>query len=128
VYIPSVAVGNLRQKKLREIWNNDLFATLSDREDRGDHCGVCDYRNYCGGCRARSLAYTDDIQAGDPGCLYNLHEWEEVVGTPEARAQFVSAVALAAAASGEVPGATPSEVHAVRAWQESTSLAFKKPS
>ncbi len=54
------------------------FSVLSDREDRGDHCGVCDYRHYCGGCRARSLAYTGDIQAGDPGCVYNAHEWIEL--------------------------------------------------
>ena len=116
VYIPSVPVGNLRHQKLREIWDNALFATLSDREDRGDHCGVCDYRNYCGGCRARSLSYTGDIQAGDPGCLFNLHEWEEVAGAHEERVQIMSAAALVAAATGEVPGVPASEVRAVRAW------------
>ena len=78
VYIPSKPVGNVREKPFAEIWNNPLFETLSDREDRGDHCGVCDYRHYCGGCRARSLAYTDDIQAGDPGCIYNAPLWDEV--------------------------------------------------
>ncbi|MFB3815788.1 MAG: radical SAM protein [Terriglobales bacterium] len=71
VYISSPVVGNLRQQRLREMWDNQLFRVLQDREDRGDHCGVCDYRVYCGGCRARALAYTSDIQAGDPGCRYN---------------------------------------------------------
>jgi radical SAM protein with 4Fe4S-binding SPASM domain len=78
VYIPGEEVGNIRQRSLAEIWNNPLFATLQDREDRGDHCGVCDYRAYCGGCRARALACTGDIQAGDPGCVYNYHAWQEL--------------------------------------------------
>jgi len=30
------------------------------------------------GCRARALVYTKDLIAGDPGCIYNLHEWEEI--------------------------------------------------
>jgi radical SAM protein with 4Fe4S-binding SPASM domain len=79
VYIPSIKVGDLRRQSLMEIWNCKLFDVLSDREDRGDHCGVCDYRNYCGGCRARALSYTRDITAGDPGCSFNLHEWNHVV-------------------------------------------------
>jgi len=78
VYMPSKPVGNVREAPFRQIWNNPLFATLADREDRGDHCGVCDYRNYCGGCRARSLSYTGDIQAGDPGCAYNKPQWVEL--------------------------------------------------
>jgi len=81
VYIPGMKVGDIRAQRFAEIWNNPLFNVLSDREDRGDHCGVCDYRCYCGGCRARALAYTGDIQAGDPGCLYNLHEWQELVAS-----------------------------------------------
>jgi len=78
VYMPTVTVGNIREKSFKEIWNNPLFDTLADREDLGDHCGVCDFRHYCGGCRARALSYTGDMQAGDPGCPYNRHEWEEL--------------------------------------------------
>lgn len=83
VYIPSMKLGDLRRRSLAEIWNCELFDVLSDREDRGDHCGVCDYRNYCGGCRARSLSYTGDITAGDPGCSFNFHEWKEISDTLE---------------------------------------------
>jgi len=78
VYMSSEKVGDLRRQRLLEIWNCELFDVLSDREDRGDHCGVCDYRNYCGGCRARALSYTGDVTAGDPGCSFNLHEWNEL--------------------------------------------------
>ncbi len=78
VYIPFVKAGDIRNQTLAEIWNNPLFDALQDRDDRGDHCGVCDYRHYCGGCRARAFSYTGDMQAGDPGCAFNYHEWQEL--------------------------------------------------
>ncbi|HZO99451.1 MAG TPA: radical SAM protein [Terriglobia bacterium] len=81
VYIPSEEVGDIRRQSFKDIWDNALFDTLSDRDDRGDHCGVCDYKHYCGGCRARSVSYTGDIQAGDPGCVYNFREWNELTAS-----------------------------------------------
>lgn len=131
VYIPNENVGNIRRQTLAEIWNNPLFATLADREDRGDHCGVCDYRHYCGGCRARALAYTGDIQAGDPGCVYNYHQWQELTAnnggaevgngaSPSATQQAAQLVQLvasgavrAAAEAGQLPGIPEEEVREV---------------
>lgn len=81
VYMSSEKVANIRQAPLADIWNSSLFRLLADREDRGDHCGVCDYRNYCGGCRARAAAYTGDLTAGDPGCSFNYHLWNEISQT-----------------------------------------------
>jgi len=78
VYIPSVHVGDLRRRPLAEIWECALFEMLSDRSRRGGHCGVCDYGAYCGGCRARALSYTGDINAGDPGCSLNYGEWDRL--------------------------------------------------
>jgi radical SAM protein with 4Fe4S-binding SPASM domain len=130
VYIPGLKVGDLRQQTLAQIWQNPLFATLADREDRGDHCGICDYRHYCGGCRARAFAYAGDLQAGDPGCVYNYHQWQELSnGTAQSRAakalspadaaigtnQLVQLVAAtgavrAAAESGQVTDLSEAEV------------------
>jgi len=122
VYISGIKVGDVRRQSFHEIWNNELFDTLSDREDRGDHCGVCTYRNYCGGCRARALAYTGDIQAGDPGCIYNLHQWRELTAAAElheagdqdmefafsgaGKAANLVQVAAAAARRGDLTGMT----------------------
>ncbi|MCE5306981.1 MAG: radical SAM protein [Acidobacteriales bacterium] len=78
VYISDIEVGSLRRNRFTEIWNNPLFDRLCDRADRSDHCGVCDYRHYCGGCRARAYAYTGDITAGDPGCIYNTRMWKKL--------------------------------------------------
>ncbi len=79
VYIPSLRIGNLRKQAFEQIWECELFRLLSDREDRRYHCGVCGDRAYCGGCRARALAYTSDIRAGDPGCQRNEDQWNALV-------------------------------------------------
>ena len=71
VYIPSLVVGNLPNQRLGEIWDCELFRVLSDRADRGGNCGICNFRAYCGGCRARALAYTGNVTEGDPGCIYD---------------------------------------------------------
>lgn len=83
VYMPTRTIGDLRETPFADIWNQLLEAILSDREDRGDHCGVCDYRSFCGGCRARAESYTGDVQAGDPGCIYNEHMWKKIMDRRE---------------------------------------------
>src|SRR6266540_3681294 len=68
-YLPEVA-GDLRAQRFGEIWRESpLFRRL--REDRlGGKCGVCEYRQVCGGCRARAFATTGDVLAADPACAY----------------------------------------------------------
>ncbi len=85
VYIPGIKVGSLRRQTLAEIWEHPLFALLSDRSDRHGHCKACGERAYCGGCRARALAYFGDLRAGDPGCSRNAELWETLSAahTPE---------------------------------------------
>ncbi len=82
VYMPSLKVGNLRESRFDQIWNNDLFELLSKRIHTSGHCSVCDYRAYCGGCRARAYSYTNDVQAADPGCEYNAELWEGAISQP----------------------------------------------
>ncbi len=36
----------------------------------GGKCGACEFREVCGGCRARAYAVTGDVLAADPGCAY----------------------------------------------------------
>jgi len=78
VYMPNLRVGSLKTTSFRQIWDCELFALLSDRADRSGHCAVCKDRAYCGGCRARALAYTGDLRASDPGCVRNRKLWEQV--------------------------------------------------
>jgi radical SAM protein with 4Fe4S-binding SPASM domain len=145
VYISGIKVGDVRQQTFHDIWNNSLFDTLSDRDDRGDHCGVCTYRHYCGGCRARALAYTGDIQAGDPGCIYNSHQWQELTaaaslegGTEEAvplAPELVQLVEIAAttavkagAKSGVLAGIPEREVRQIHELAEQVKSRLSPPS
>jgi metal-sulfur cluster biosynthetic enzyme len=47
-----------------------LFVALRDPSRLGGHCGRCEYRERCGGSRARAYAATGDPLAGDPGCAW----------------------------------------------------------
>ena len=79
VYLPGRVMGNLRDAGVVEIFRSGYYDLLNDRADRVHHCAVCQFANYCGGCRARSDAYFDRLDAGDPGCIYNQEHWQELV-------------------------------------------------
>jgi putative heme d1 biosynthesis radical SAM protein NirJ2 len=64
------AVGNVRRTPFEKMWREaELFRVLRSRQYKG-HCGVCDYRDTCGGCRARAQFYHGDCMAEEPWCLY----------------------------------------------------------
>lgn len=80
VFMPQEVVGDLRESSLAEIWKNSLtMQRLRDRSQLGGHCGTCEYRSMCGGCRARAYGYFGDYQAPDPGCIFNRDAWDELV-------------------------------------------------
>lgn len=71
VYMP-MPVGDLKKQSFKEIWTTSpVLEELRSREDLKGHCGVCEYRSACGGCRARAYAYFGDYKAPDPGCVNN---------------------------------------------------------
>ncbi len=65
--------GDLRESgfDFHEIWRNStLFNQLRDfRNYKGD-CGICEYRRWCGGCRARAYAVSGDYLDEEPFCAY----------------------------------------------------------
>lgn len=66
-----IAAGNVRRDSLSEIYRNSrLFRALRDSDRLGGKCGACEYRNLCGGSRARAYALTGDCFAEDPRCVY----------------------------------------------------------
>jgi radical SAM protein with 4Fe4S-binding SPASM domain len=67
-YMP-VEKMNLKDMRLREICESPLFKTLRNPSLKG-RCGECEYRETCGGCRARALSEKGDIAGEDPFCLY----------------------------------------------------------
>jgi radical SAM protein with 4Fe4S-binding SPASM domain len=79
VYMPQRVLGNIRQRSFAEICRHNEFADLlGDRGKLTHHCGVCRFKNYCGGCRARADSYFGAVNAGDPGCLFNEEHWDEL--------------------------------------------------
>lgn len=57
--------------------NSELFRSLRDPDRLGGKCGVCDYRDICGGSRARAYAITRDPLAAEPDCIYQPPGWKE---------------------------------------------------
>ena len=91
VYMPQRVLGNIRDRSFVDIFHNNEFAdVLCDREDRTHHCQVCEFKYYCGGCRARADAYFGELNAGDPGCILNSKHWDAL--TERARATDAIAV------------------------------------
>ena len=80
VYMPDRVMGNVRQGTVAGIFrNHELWDLLCDRDGYTHHCRVCEFKNYCGGCRARADAYFGRPNAGDPGCLFNASYWDDLV-------------------------------------------------
>jgi len=80
VFIPQFVVGNLREQRFLEIWNqNRIFSAFRNREELKGTCVDCKYKCVCGGCRARSLGYFEDLNAPDPGCIYNQSSWNQLL-------------------------------------------------
>lgn len=66
-----VSGGNVRRSSLSEIYRDSpLFRSLRDSKNLGGKCGRCEFREICGGSRARSYALTGDMFAEEPCCVY----------------------------------------------------------
>jgi radical SAM protein with 4Fe4S-binding SPASM domain len=66
-----VSGGNVKRQSLADIYRNSpLFRKLRDSKNLEGKCGVCEYREICGGSRARSFAMTGDMFAEEPCCVY----------------------------------------------------------
>jgi radical SAM protein with 4Fe4S-binding SPASM domain len=67
-------LGNVKDKSLKGTWNelqrSELHLKLRDKNNIKGRCGVCEYREICGGCRTRAEYYTGDLFESDPACAY----------------------------------------------------------
>ncbi len=85
-YLP-LSLGNIRDRDFRDIWfHSPVLGKLRDRRQLGGKCGRCEYREICGGCRARAYGMTGaahpcggldrpegnhgDYLAEEPACPY----------------------------------------------------------
>ena len=67
-------LGNIKDKNLKEFWDElqtgELYLKLKDKSNLKGKCGLCEYREICGGCRTRAEYYTGDLFQSDPACAY----------------------------------------------------------
>jgi putative heme d1 biosynthesis radical SAM protein NirJ2 len=67
----NMQLGNVRDIPFDKIWaENPVLKELRSMQ-YGGKCGICDYKERCGGCRARANYYNGSIMAEDSWCLYN---------------------------------------------------------
>ena len=66
-----VVCGNIREQTLGDIYRNSpVMKELRDRSLLKGKCGMCEFKEICGGSRARAYAVTGDYLESDPYCAY----------------------------------------------------------
>jgi radical SAM protein len=66
-----ITAGSIRKQSLAELYRRSpLFMSLRDPDNLKGKCGDCEFREICGGSRARAFALTGDIFAEEPCCVY----------------------------------------------------------
>lgn len=69
-YLPLIA-GNVNETNFRDIWKKaPLFLELRDLKKLKGKCGVCEFKAFCAGCRARAYYETGDYMEEEPYCVY----------------------------------------------------------
>ena len=63
--------GNVKKESLVDMYrDSDLFKSLRDTSNLKGKCGICEFRELCGGSRSRAWSTTGDVFASDPICTY----------------------------------------------------------
>ncbi len=75
-----VSAGNVREGDIVEIYGESpLFRGLRDPDRLKGKCGLCEYRAFCGGARARAWAVSGDPFEADPFCAYVPRRYQRMV-------------------------------------------------
>jgi radical SAM protein len=73
-----VTAGMVREDNIVEVYrHHPIFKALRDPERLKGKCGVCEFRDLCGGQRGRAYGLTGDYLETDPACAYTPKAWED---------------------------------------------------
>ncbi len=76
-----VSAGNVRKTGLKELYRDSpLFVALRDTRNLKGKCGECEFKEICGGSRARAYALSGDMFAEEPCCSYIPRKLSAVAG------------------------------------------------
>lgn len=64
-----IPLGNLCEKSLEEILENEIILNLNNRDKLIGKCSDCKKKYICGGCRARAYSATGNYLGGDEWCI-----------------------------------------------------------
>jgi len=71
-----IHAGNIREDSLANIYQKaPIFKALRDTSRLEGKCGACEYKEICGGSRARAYAITGDPLSQEPCCIYQPKNW-----------------------------------------------------
>jgi radical SAM protein len=80
-----LAAGNVRRDDIVDVYRDSpLFRKLRDRALLEGKCGMCEYREVCGGSRARAYAFTGNPMDSDPFCTHIPARYRRMVEAGEA--------------------------------------------
>lgn len=66
-----VSAGNVRERSVVDLYRDSgLFRSLRQPDSYAGKCGYCDFRDVCGGSRARAFATAGDSLGSEPFCTY----------------------------------------------------------
>ena len=66
-----LSAGNIRRHGLSDLYRESaLFRSLRDTSNLEGKCGLCEFKEICGGSRARAFALTGNPNAEEPCCSY----------------------------------------------------------
>ncbi len=72
-----VSLGNAKKDPIDVVWRqNKILQQLRHRDLLKGKCGDCRYKEICGGCRGRALAFTGDLFGEDSSCFLDLKQKE----------------------------------------------------
>ncbi len=67
-----MSIDNVRNTPFSEVWNNNGVLKQLRTLDYKGKCGICIYKNSCGGCRARAAFYNEgDYMGEETLCVYD---------------------------------------------------------
>lgn len=66
-----ISGGNVRNESIVDIYRESpIFVEIRDYDRLKGKCGVCEFKNICGGSRARAYAMTGDYMESEPYCAF----------------------------------------------------------
>src|SRR3984957_21221891 len=85
-----IHAGIIRERSLADIYQNaPIFKSLRDTKQLEGKCGACEYKEICGGSRARAYAVTGDPLAQEPCCIYQPKNWVPTDTPAKCQPEFV---------------------------------------